>query len=332
MMKVIKYLLIVIVSLIAVLLAFAAFLPSEFDIKRSVEINKPAYIVYDRIAKFSNWADWASWREYDLDAKYTFGGVDGEIGSTMHWDGDTVGVGEMKMVKLEEFKLIEAELRFIKPMEMKSTNYFILEEKDGKTQLTMGDRGTLSYPMGKLFAFFMNLDKRMGPDFQKGIDKIKKLVESGIKISVMEKPEINILYISSTTSMDPREIQAKMGSAFGEIGKFIGENKIECSGPPIAITTAYDNSSYTFDAAFPVKSNNMALTGRIKAGSLPGGKYVKGIHIGPYDGLKESYMTLMEYLNKNKLTPSGRSYEEYFNDPGTTKVQKLITNIYFPVK
>ena len=55
-MKILKNLLIIIVAIIALLLIVAVFLPSEYRVERSVEINKPAEEVYNYVADFNNFS------------------------------------------------------------------------------------------------------------------------------------------------------------------------------------------------------------------------------------------------------------------------------------
>jgi len=331
-MKAFRIILIVIGAIIALALILAAFLPAQYSIKRSIVIKKPAFLVYDKIAKYSNWEKWSPWKPLDVDAKYTFTGKDGEVGSKIAWNGDTVGTGYMEMKKLDEFKLVHSELVFQKPWEMHSDDYFTLEEKNSETNLTWTDEGKLAYPLGRLFSLFMNAEKMMGPDFEKGLKNIKKIVEEGIDISMVELPLKNIYYVSLITTMNTNEIQQAFASAYGELDKFCKDNKIQMNGEALAINNAYDKGTYVFDAAFTVKDNSAKPTGRVRAGTISAGKYVKGVHIGPYQYLTESYKNMMAYINKNKLVCIGKSFESYINDPMSTKQEKLITHIFFPVK
>ena len=59
---------------------------------------------------------------------------------------------------------------------------------------------------------------------------------------------------------------------------------------------------------------------------------VKAVYTGPYEKMMPAYDKVMAYIKENKLEISGRAWEQYISDPGTTPPEKLITHIYFPVK
>ncbi|MDP2366303.1 MAG: SRPBCC family protein, partial [Ignavibacteria bacterium] len=213
-MKAFKKILLIIGGLIGLALIVAAFLPSKYVVSRYLLIKRPPEVVFEQLSKFSNWENWSPWRPLDKDAKYTFSGTDGAVGSKMMWDGDTVGNGYLVMKKIEPFKRVETDLVFLKPWEMQSLDYFTLEEGHGNTLLTWVDEGELKYPLGRLFGVFSDMDKMMGPDFEKGLKNIKKLVESGIAIFKVDRPETKIYFISGSCSSNPNDIQNAMTSAY----------------------------------------------------------------------------------------------------------------------
>lgn len=331
-MKTLKIILILLGVIIAIALIAAIFLPNSYEVQRKIIIKKPANMVFYQIADFKNWEKWSPWNASDKDAKFTFAGQDGKVGSKMMWDGDTIGKGSMTITKIHEFDRIETDLELIHPWSMKSHEFFTFDHGHGNTLLTWYDVGKLSYPLGRIMNLFYNMDKLMGPDFEKGLKNIKALLEKALQISQENMNEKKIYYISLVSTMDPADIQSKIGAAFTELKQFVDQNKLDCIAPPMVITTKYDEQSYSFDAAFEVSRNTTKPNGRIKAGSIPASKIVKGVHVGSYSQMINSYKDMEAYLAKNNLEKNGRPLEIYIDDPAATKPDKLRTEIVYPVK
>lgn len=84
-MKVLK-IIIGIVVLVAVLgLGYLAMLPNNYTVERSTEINAPKAFVMQHLANYTDWDNWSPWKAKDPNAKYTYEGSDGAVGSKMSW-------------------------------------------------------------------------------------------------------------------------------------------------------------------------------------------------------------------------------------------------------
>jgi len=73
--------------------------------------------------------------------------------------------------------------------------------------------------------------------------------------------------------------------------------------------------------------------GEIGVKTIEGGRYVKYLHKGAYEGLKESYQKVMDWIIENNYTIANKPpFEKYLNrDPRRTKPENLKTEIYIPV-
>ena len=60
-------------------------------------------------------------------------------------------------------------------------------------------------------------------------------------------------------------------------------------------------------------------------------KWLKGVHVGPYMEMIGTYQEMMQYMKDNNLTPAGKSWAEFVDDPGSVKESELRTFIYFPI-
>lgn len=175
-MKVLKIVAIVLVVLAAVVLGGAAFLPSEYAVERSVTIDAAPETVYPHVVKLENWKPWNPWGAQDPDAEFTYAGNSGEVGSSMSWNGEVVGVGTLTFTAKEENKSISTKLEFKEPSVPASQGYWQFEREGKGTKVVWGNKGNLDYPIGRWFGLVM--DGMLGGDFEAGLQSLKKQVES----------------------------------------------------------------------------------------------------------------------------------------------------------
>lgn len=167
----------ILLSLLAVVLLFAGYVatrPSEWRIVRSGHVAAPPSEVYPRIVDFRRWEAWSPWATLDPTMKITFDGQPGSPGSSYHWKGnEKVGEGQMTILTATPDRDVSIKLEFVKPWPQVSTTDFHLEPAGDGTQVTWSMYGTHDF-VGKLAAVFMNMDKLVGGDFEKGLAKMAR--------------------------------------------------------------------------------------------------------------------------------------------------------------
>jgi hypothetical protein len=95
------------------------------------------------------------------------------------WESDSanVGVGEQEIIKIEEGKRIDFELRFYEPFESIEPAYMELESLDGdRTLVKWGFNGHFDYPMN-LMLLFMDMEEMVGNDLETGLKYLKEELE-----------------------------------------------------------------------------------------------------------------------------------------------------------
>jgi effector-binding domain-containing protein len=127
------------------------------------------------------------------------------------------------------------------------------------------------------------------------------------------------------------DIPGKMAGFFEELCRFIDERHISVVGPPFACYHSWNDKETEMEVGLPV-GPGAAGEGRIQLMSLPGGRVVTGMHIGPYDKLAESYNTMSEWMKAHGHTPANKMWEAYLTDPNVEKDQaKHVTEMFWPV-
>ena len=178
-MKILKRILIAIAGIVALLLIVALFVKSEYAVERETTVNKPKQVVFDYLKMIKNQNNYSVWNMKDPNSKMNFTGTDGTVGFISSWESEMreVGKGEQEIKKITEGSRIDMQLRFKKPMEMTDNAYMSTEAIDSThTKVKWGFNGKTAYPFN-IMGLFMDMDKMLGPDLQKGLDNMKAIVE-----------------------------------------------------------------------------------------------------------------------------------------------------------
>jgi hypothetical protein len=173
-MKILIYILLG-VSLLVAILHFIA--PKTYHVERTIIVSANIDIVFKSLCSLKDQQVWSPWGSKDPNMTIEYNGTDGEIGSTSHWIGNKeVGEGEQEITRIEPTSYIETELRFLKPFKSTSTGFFTIQRVADGTEITWGFKGNNTFPT-TIMMVFMNIDKAIGPDFEKGLADFKSFIE-----------------------------------------------------------------------------------------------------------------------------------------------------------
>lgn len=339
-MKILKYLLyfVGVLVLIAIVLGFAG--PKSFDVNRTAIISGSPAQVWPYVSSLKNMQQWSPWAEKDTAMVVEYTGTDGAVGSMTSWSGNSdVGQGSQTITKLEPTSYAETELKFLKPMENSFDGYIILKDTSGGTFMTWGMKGENGF-MGRIMGSIMNLDKMMGPDFEKGLNKLNALVAAAPKTEATrewkimpgEYPGGKYLGIRGSMSFDklPAFYEKSYGAIFPALEKAGGKP----AGMPAGLYYNWDIEKMTADLAAAV-----AFTGDIKAPAgmevinLPVAKSLTIDYMGGYNGVGSAHDAMDAYIKENKLEQLTPVIEEYVTDPGSEPDStKWLTKVVYFVK
>ncbi len=340
-MKVLKIIIGIVVFVIALSFGYLAMLPSTYTIERSVTIEAPQTIVVDHLANFSEWENWSPWKAKDPDAKYTYEGADGAIGSKMSWvtslpadNKNQIGEGGMILTELTKSSAI-FELWFIKPWEMTSKNGFDLSSEGNITTVRCYDTGEPSFfarPEGKA------MDERVGPDFENGLAKLKAHVEKHaasieVEYAIEEVTVESVAYYSLTDSVSKEKMISATKTMMSDIMEFTANNTIEVSGSPFTIYHFWNGKTTKMECGIPVIDNSIGGNEGIIANSTYAGNSLKTTHLGGYKNSEKAHNAIGDYVEINGNLFIGPPWEVYFKGPmNESDTSKWITEIYYPIE
>ena len=165
-----------------VVVAFVALIatrPSTFHIERSATVNAPAAVVFARVNSFSSWDEWSPWSKLDPAMNKTLTGPKDGVGAHYAWESadNKVGSGEMTITAVVPNEKVVMDLHFMKPFEAKNVTAFSTKPADAPTTVTWSMDGENDF-MAKAMSLVMDMDKMVGPDFEKGLASLKALAEA----------------------------------------------------------------------------------------------------------------------------------------------------------
>jgi hypothetical protein len=171
------YILLGVVTLVALLVVVAALQPAAFHIERSTVIGAAPHQPFAHVNDFRAWQAWSPWEGKDPAMKRTYDGAPSGAGARYAWQGNKdVGEGRMTIESSDTPRRITIELEFIKPFPATNRATFTFAPEGGGTKVTWGMDGNRNLMM-KAFSLFVSMDKLVGPDFERGLSKLKSLAE-----------------------------------------------------------------------------------------------------------------------------------------------------------
>jgi len=166
-----------IVAALGGVVALASLKPDIFSVTRSALIDAPPEAVFAKLVDFHAWKEWSPWARLDPNATRSFDGPESGVGASFAWSGNRkVGAGKMTILECVKDELLRIRLELQRPMRATNATSFELKPEGGATRLTWTMKGKNDFP-AKLFSLFVNCDKLVGGDFERGLANLKALVE-----------------------------------------------------------------------------------------------------------------------------------------------------------
>ncbi|HUO80286.1 MAG TPA: SRPBCC family protein [Steroidobacteraceae bacterium] len=166
---------IIVVALIA-LVAGAYMLPQVIHVERSTVIARPAASVFPYINSLRKANEWAPWIAYDPNVKMTYTGAEEGQGAKMSWTGnDKVGTGSQEITQSVPNRKVASDVRFGGQAPAKAA--LTLTTTDAGTKVVWSLEINLgNNPIARYVG--TTLDAKVGADYERGLAKLKSLVES----------------------------------------------------------------------------------------------------------------------------------------------------------
>lgn len=113
---------------------------------------------------------------------------------------------------------------------------------------------------------------------------------------------------------------------------FLEKQGIKPSGNSLIVYTSTDDTGFSYLAEIPVDQEPKNLAKAMSMGKSPEGKALKFVHRGSYENMDNTYEAITNHLDDKKLEAKDTFIEEYITDPLKTPEDKLVINVYVPLK
>lgn len=149
---------------------------NAYVVERSITIDAPAEQVHPLLDDFHRWTEWSPWEGLDPEVERTYTGAESGVGARYAWSGNRkAGAGNMEITGSSE-RAVEVALEFLKPFKSTSEVRFTLTPSGPGTDVTWqmsGEQTGMMSVLGKV----MKMDRLIGPDFEKGLARLKAVAE-----------------------------------------------------------------------------------------------------------------------------------------------------------
>jgi effector-binding domain-containing protein len=144
--------------------------------------------------------------------------------------------------------------------------------------------------------------------------------------------------------LQPRKVVVARGTAtwdtafdtlmdsFKSLTALLDKQGIKPSGNVMIVYTSTDDSGFTYLAEIPVDQEPKNLAKNMSIGQSPEGKALKFVHRGSYDNMDNTYEAITNHVDDKKIETKDTFIEEYMTDPLKTAEDKLVINVYVPLK
>ena len=116
------------------------------------------------------------------------------------------------------------------------------------------------------------------------------------------------------------------------LSALLDKQGIKRAGNSMIVYTSTDDTGFTYLAEIPVEQEPKTLGKDMSIGKSPEGKALKFVHRGSYDNMDNTYEAITNHLDDKKLEAKDTFIEEYITDPLKTEEDKLVINVYVPLK
>jgi uncharacterized protein YndB with AHSA1/START domain len=170
-----KWILIGVLLLGAVLVIGGYLLSPKFSVSRSVLVNAPAEKIFPHVANPRSWKEWSVWNRRDPTMKIDYSGPDSGVGATWAWQSASEGDGKMTFTATEPGRRVAFDLYF-PDFGTTSQGELLLAPDGTATRVTWRMNGDMGRnPLYHWFA--LAADSMVGKDFEAGLANLKAVAE-----------------------------------------------------------------------------------------------------------------------------------------------------------
>lgn len=153
-----------------------------YEVTRQITIDAPVGEVFAHVADFHLWPAWSPWEDIDPGMSRSYAGAESGVGAAYAWSGNRkAGSGSMEILEAsqsEQQAVVDIDLKFVKPFKAQNDCRFEFASLGEATTVTWIMTGAMT-PATRMFSLVKSMDSLLGPDFEKGLTRLKAVAEKG---------------------------------------------------------------------------------------------------------------------------------------------------------
>lgn len=344
-MRALKTILIIVGAVVGILLVLGMFKEPHFRVERTTVINAPVGAVYANVSSLANMEKWGPWKEMEHNmTSQMSGSADGQVGAISHWKSDE-SEGEQELAELVPDQKVRTKLRFISPWEANNEGTFDLSAMGDSTKVTWGIQGENNF-MGRVMSVFMNMDKMVGPMFEKGLANLKGVTEKEhaaametakaaptVEIMNGDRPAATYVGIKSSDKLPWSEMGKFYMENTPKLFEALGKANVKPAGPLCGLYYDWNETNKTTSLMVCVPVAEGTKVKGLANDVVPASRAYWTVLNGGYSGMYGAHDALGARITADNMEHAGAVLEEYVvgqgSEPDSTK---WVTNIIYTVK
>jgi len=171
-----------VVGLLALIAAVAATRSSAYHVERKVEVVAPVDIVFAVLNDLRQFSGvlvlfGSTLEKNDPNMQKTFEGPAAGVGQSWAWSGKKAGEGSLTIEESVPGQKVTMKLAFVKPMASTASVVLTLAPNLSGSSVTWSMAGANNF-IGKDFGMFIDMDKMLAKDIDKGLAELKTVAEA----------------------------------------------------------------------------------------------------------------------------------------------------------
>jgi effector-binding domain-containing protein len=330
-----KKLLYILLGLGIVYFILAFFGPSEIRVERSVYLEqkkpelKPVLTDFTLFHKY-----WDPWSEMDSSMRVIFSGKPGEVGHTYVWSGNSaVDKGEVEITRITNDSIYQR-LQLGKNKTIRS--YLIIRDSAEGSNVTWSMVFPVSF-LGRTPMLFTNMDKSIGIDYERGLQKLKDNIGKAIAETppVFEIKELEweaSTYLGRKQTIGFEEMDAYFENNFGLLGMVLEKENIKVLSPPTGLVFTYDEEKQSTEVSCAFKVPNGTKMKDWDTFTFPPCKVLSVEYKGYPSGTGDAHKAIDTYM-RSKGYHYQMVIEEYVKGPDENEeCYGCVTMVYYLLK
>lgn len=172
----------VVLVLLAVVVLYAALKSPHYGVSREIVIEAPPQKIFPLVSSARACDEWMPWKQNDPGAVMNYSGPETGVGSKSTWDSKgEMGTGSAEVIESIPDRKVATRITFTKPMEMWQISEITLTPASAGAMASTAVRWSVSGEnsfIGRLMCIFVNMEKVVGPMFEKGLNNLKAKAEA----------------------------------------------------------------------------------------------------------------------------------------------------------